>query len=161
MSWRQWSSVQYAQAPPLPLHEPKPKFRCHHYAVYGMSCDDYDGLLWRSSNRCDICRRHKTELYKQRLCIDHDSRLGNGWNHVRGLLCPKCNNSMRYVDNGYRQPTTAQQHYIDTAWFWTGLPPDHLELPWLPETCESPSTALSWRHNPNRRWERAHGRYGG
>lgn len=159
MTWRRLVGESRSGATPLPLHEPKPKFRCHHYAVYGMACDEYDDLLWRAGDSCEICRKPAAELYKGRLCIDHDGRLGNGWNHVRGLLCPRCNSNLRYVDNGYRPPTPEQRRYLDEAWFLTGLPATHLELPWLPDPSPKSNRALSWKDNPNRRWNRGHRRY--
>lgn len=127
MSWRRTVSVVEPHSPPLPLHQSKPNVRCHHSAVYGLSCDEYDRLLWQAGWRCQICSTPARDLYKGRLHIDHDSRRGNRWNHVRGLLCPKCNNGLRFVDSGFRSPTPEQQRYLDNAWFWTGLPPEQLK----------------------------------
>ena len=142
---------------PIPLHIHRD--RCHHRSVYGLPCVVYDAMLWRAGNRCEICGRTPEEARQPKLYIDHDSRLGTGWNHVRGLVCARCNSHLRYVDNGYRQPTPGQQRYLDNAWFWTILPDWQLEQPWLPETCHNPNTALYWRDNPNRRWDRDHRRW--
>jgi hypothetical protein len=134
---------------PIPLHTPKKV--CHHWAVYRLRCEEYDGLLWRAQDHCEICRRPAGELYNGKLHIDHDSRLGTAWDHVRGLLCAKCNSNLRYVDNGFREPTPEQRRYLDDAWFWTHLPPHRLEEPWLPKHCKHPNVSLSWWDNPNPR----------
>lgn len=126
---------------PIPLHVHRKN--CHHRALYGLSCAQYDGLRWRSGDRCEICGVRAEEVYRGLLYIDHDNRLGNGWNHVRGLVCSKCNSALRYVDNGFRKPTPAQQRYLDNSWFWTGLPPHLIDQPWLPEKCEHPSWVAS------------------
>lgn len=139
----------------LPLHVSG----CNsHTSPYRLTCEDYDALLWRSGNRCEICRARPEDVQRRRLYIDHDNRLGTGWNHVRGLVCTKCNSALRYVDNGFRKPTPEQQRYLDNAWFWTHLPPNELELPWLPETCKNPHRSLKWWDNPNCRWNRWHNR---
>lgn len=135
----------------LPLHAHRPT--CTHWCKYGLPCREYDRLLWRSGNRCEVCRVRAEDVQKRPLYIDHDGRLGTGWNHVRGLVCSKCNVLMSYVDCGYRRPTPEQQNYLDSAWFWTGLPSWQLEHPWLPEPATK-RQKLWWAHNPNKRWNR-------
>jgi len=125
---------------PIPLHQHRKT--CHH-RTYNLSCVQYDELQWRAGWRCQVCGVRAEDVQKRPLYIDHDNRLGNGWNHVRGLVCSKCNSGLRYVDNGYRRPSPQQQRYLDNAWFWQGLRPNLIEQPWLPETCVNPNHALS------------------
>lgn len=113
----------------LPWHVPK--LQCTH-RQYGLTCYGFDLLRWRAAGRCEICQVGEENLYKGRLVIDHDHRLGNGWDHVRGLICQKCNAHMKYVDNGFRKPTRAQRLYIYNALFWEYMPPDQLDEPYIP-----------------------------
>jgi hypothetical protein len=83
------------------------------------------------------------EVQKRGLYIDHDGRLGNGWTHVRGLICGRCNSNLRFVDNGYKDPTPEQLRYLEASWFLTHLP-DH-EHPWIPVRCRNKNEALSTR----------------
>jgi len=62
---------------------------------YGLTVDEYKGLLEKASNKCEICGNIETRYTAKkinnsdvcRLCIDHDHFNGN----VRGILCFKCN----------------------------------------------------------------------
>lgn len=129
----------------LPLHEHRKN--CHH-RIYGLSCAAFDSLRWRANDRCEVCGVRAEDVQKHPLYIDHDNRLGNGWNHVRGLVCSKCNSALRYIDNGYRKPTPEQQHYLDRSWFWSGIPEQRRGTPWLPETCKNRNHALSRLDRP-------------
>ncbi len=51
---------------------------------YGLSEAEYNTLLARSDNRCEICN---SPPKKYALSIDHDHKTGK----VRGLLCYVCN----------------------------------------------------------------------
>lgn len=60
--------------------------RAHNYAVrYGITVEEYDGLLSRQGGVCAICRQPCRT--GQRLTIDHDHDTGA----IRGLLCRNCN----------------------------------------------------------------------
>ena len=48
---------------------------------YGITLEDYNGLLSRQGGRCRIC------LKKYKLHVDHNHKTGR----VRGLLCFRCN----------------------------------------------------------------------
>lgn len=55
--------------------------------TYGITADDYALLLAAQDGRCAIC-------YGKRpgnLDVDHDHKLGNCREAVRGLLCKRCN----------------------------------------------------------------------
>lgn len=55
---------------------------------YGLTKDDYQILVRRSSGLCEICRN--PPVSRVRLAIDHDHETGK----VRGLLCDKCNTAI-------------------------------------------------------------------
>jgi hypothetical protein len=80
---------------------------CYHTG-YALSCAEYDQLLMLAAGRCMICCKPTTPL------IDHDHRLG--WWAVRGLVCHACNQHLKYVDAGLRQPTEAMANYLANAW---------------------------------------------
>lgn len=54
--------------------------------LFGVSVDEYEGLLERQHGRCLICGTHYTDLNKM-LGVDHCHTTGQ----VRGLLCNSCN----------------------------------------------------------------------
>lgn len=114
---------------PIPLHAPKRS--CSHKAYY-LTCAQYDAMRWRAGDRCEICGVRAEDVQKPPLHIDHDGRLGNGLDHVRGLLCARCNHHLSLCDNGNKLPNEAQQQYLDDAWFWAWMPPHRLELPYFP-----------------------------
>ncbi|CAM3456748.1 endonuclease domain-containing protein [Stackebrandtia soli] len=61
---------------------------CRH-EFYSMSCDEFEQLIQRANDRCEICSVPSHATKHGKLHIDHDARLGN-W-AVRGLLCSRCN----------------------------------------------------------------------
>lgn len=75
----------------------------HHHGIYGLTCQDFDALLDGCESSCEVCGREDVKLQ-----IDHAHDSGV----VRGLLCPKCNTAMKYVDSGFREPTEALQRYV-------------------------------------------------
>lgn len=92
------------------------------HGQHGLSCEEFDELLRRAAGRCEVCGIAQAEATLQRLCIDHDHRRGTGRDHLRGMVCVKCNCSLSYVDNGMRAPTDEQATYLQNAWFWTHHP---------------------------------------
>lgn len=94
---------------------------CHH-TLYLLTCDAFEELRAWAEYRCQICGLPEDETKVGYLGIDHDARRGNGRDHVRGLLCSKCNTGLRYVDDGTREPTPEQARYLANAWFWTHHP---------------------------------------
>ncbi|MGH8965825.1 MAG: endonuclease domain-containing protein [Actinomycetes bacterium] len=86
---------------------------CQHVA-YRMTCEEFENLWARSGGCCEICGQAEPEVPGGRLVIDHDARIG--WNAVRGILCPKCNNLMGFVDAGTKQSEKADQ-YEANAWY--------------------------------------------
>ena len=53
---------------------------------YGLTISDYDALLAKQNNCCDICLLHVSQ-HNKHLHVDHDHSTGE----VRGLLCENCN----------------------------------------------------------------------
>lgn len=96
---------------------------CHH-KIYGLDCAQYDRILARADGHCEICGTHVSETPDNRLGIDHDHRGGNGWNHVRGMLCTKCNCNLKYGERGDRPHTNAELAYLAKAWCLVEPPPE-------------------------------------
>lgn len=84
---------------------------CYHVG-YSLSCNEYDDLIRIASGCCRLCSTPTTPLY-----IDHDHTLGN-W-AVRGLVCHRCNQSLRHVEAGNRPPTVEVTNYLNSAWHLT------------------------------------------
>lgn len=101
----------------LPDHQ-----TCHHVA-YRMGCEEYELLLARAAGRCEICGETPEPDARGRvLSVDHDHRLGMGFNYVRGMTCHGCNSRLGQVDRGKRTATPAEQHYLDNAWHLANPP---------------------------------------
>lgn len=61
---------------------------------YNINLKDYEKLLKKQKNKCDICKVDQKHLtYK--LHVDHDHDTGK----VRSLLCTKCNVAVGYYEN--------------------------------------------------------------
>jgi hypothetical protein len=67
----------------LPDHE-----RCSTHLWHALGCEQYERLLARSGQRCEICGLPGAENPRRKLFIDHSAL--NRW-AVRGLLCNRCN----------------------------------------------------------------------
>lgn len=96
--------------------------KCHH-TYYRISCEQYDRMLTRAAGHCEICGIAADDTPGRRLGIDHDHRAGDGWNHVRGLLCQKCNCNLKYPERGDRPYTEAEAAYMAQAWCVLEPPP--------------------------------------
>lgn len=83
---------------------------CRH-KDYAMTCEQFDGLLERSGQRCEICRRPGIETSHRQLYIDHDAMRGL-W-AVRGLLCGRCNSLLEH-ENEF---VPAARSYLERAWY--------------------------------------------
>lgn len=69
-------------------HERYSKYRSY-LKNYGITLDEYNGLLIKQNNECKICHKHITQS-KHAFAVDHDHDTGI----VRGLLCSKCNSAL-------------------------------------------------------------------
>jgi hypothetical protein len=93
----------------LATHVRKPS--CSH-KIYKLDCDEYDLLLTRANECCEICGAEDW------LRIDHDH--DNGPAAVRGIVCAKCNSLMRHIDSGAKRITPEVADYIARSWFLSG-----------------------------------------
>lgn len=103
----------------LPAHE-----KCIH-AGYLMDCEEYERLIARNGQRCELCDIDAEATTIGILRIDHDHAKGR--QAVRGLVCDSCNAAMRHVDSGFRKPTDRQAHYLDNPWYLSQMAPEHRE----------------------------------
>lgn len=66
---------------------------------HGLPSSLFDEMFERQARACKICHRQFDTCLNTRttktLYVDHDHET----NQVRGLLCPRCNNGMSYVDD--------------------------------------------------------------
>lgn len=92
----------------LPAHE-----TCRHKA-YALTCKQYEALIARCGNRCEICRQPGGDTPRTKLHIDHDCRLGM-W-AVRGLLCAYCNSHPYVPEVAGRLPA-----YVARSWYLNAL----------------------------------------
>lgn len=90
------------------MHEDPQHPSCYHVG-YALSCAEFDHLRSINPGNCHLCATPTEPLG-----IDHDHALGN-W-AVRGLVCGKCNQRLRYVDAGTALATDAMRRYLSTAW---------------------------------------------
>lgn len=87
---------------------------CHHLTFF-MTCEEFEALLLRSQNCCEICGRTADETPRRVLCIDHDHRYGPA--AVRGLLCDRCNWDVGAVESRQYGITPNIREYFANAWF--------------------------------------------
>jgi hypothetical protein len=68
------------------------KFRRYYLErTFGITVEDYDGILARQGGVCAICREaRRSDGSGRRLAVDHDHETGE----VRGLLCGSCNRAL-------------------------------------------------------------------
>lgn len=69
------------------------KYYYHHHLkrLYGVSKEQYEGMLSKQGGCCAICKRPPK---RYRLAVDHDHKTGK----VRGLLCSPCNLVLHWFD---------------------------------------------------------------
>lgn len=63
-----------------------------------MSIDQYYEMLQSQGNKCAICNREETRMYKgkfTRLCVDHCHKTGK----VRAMLCHSCNTGIGKMED--------------------------------------------------------------
>lgn len=60
--------------------------RSHLRRKFGITLEQYRGLLKKQNNSCAICLRPASDFNKE-LAVDHNHKTGE----IRGLLCTNCN----------------------------------------------------------------------
>jgi len=100
---------------------------CKNHQAYALTCAQYNALLVRSADACEICGRPSAESHWGKLAIDHDARIGQ-W-AVRGLLCHDCNTNMRRIPAN--DPRLLA--YLDSAWYLDALAQAGIRLGIYPE----------------------------
>mgnify|MGYP001189280795 CR=1 FL=1 len=78
----------------------KPNYHPHHIKQYGLTLEQYEGMLEFQEHKCKICGEEESAVDKtgtiRRLAIDHDHDTGQ----IRGLLCRACNTALgSFKDN--------------------------------------------------------------
>lgn len=67
--------------------------------IHGLPAAVYESLLAQQQHRCGICGKEFESCLntkrKKTLYVDHDHETGQ----VRGLLCPRCNSALSYVED--------------------------------------------------------------
>lgn len=115
----------------LSLWHPK---SCTH-RVYGMTCEQFEQLRRRAGDLCEMCG---SDYHPLSIDHDHNAHTGfppgayeyaTGWIGVRGLICPKCNSHMRFVDNGTRPVDERTSRYLAQAWHLTNVPAETFPAP--------------------------------
>lgn len=62
-------------------------------AKYGLTTEDYEGILKHQEGVCAICKSRPSK--RKALAVDHNHQTGE----VRGLLCDKCNRGIGHFDD--------------------------------------------------------------
>lgn len=78
-----------------------------------LGCGQYEQLLARSGQCCEVCGRPGAEIPRGKLHIDHD-HTRPAW-AVRGLLCNRCNSHLTEAAAEARHAWAAD--YLDNAWW--------------------------------------------
>lgn len=95
----------------------EPCCTCDNHKLYGLTCDDFDELLERSDNLCEICRCRAESSVRGVLHIDHG--ICQGRVVVRGLLCSRCNTNLGR--DGYWIGELARLYLERAAMTWAAL----------------------------------------
>jgi hypothetical protein len=66
--------------------EKERKLRSHLERTYGLTLEDYEGMVLEQGNKCYLCGEEPSDVYG-RLVVDHCHHTGK----VRKLLCRMCN----------------------------------------------------------------------
>lgn len=105
-----------ADCPRYPRSVTRRHTSCYH-TKYVLTCGEYDDLLRRADGHCALCKERPRP--GRPLNIDHDHALGQ-W-AVRGLVCDRCNQTLRRVEAGEYPNWLPVRLYIDNPWHATQL----------------------------------------
>jgi hypothetical protein len=103
-------SVHNAKGEEFPYRDYISRRQYHwNYAGINITYAEYEQKLFDQKNCCMICKRDFDE-FKSKPHVDHNHTTGQ----VRGLLCPRCNMAVEFVESGLVEKVMS---YID---FWEG-----------------------------------------
>lgn len=88
------------------------RHKCPSHTLYGLSCDEFEGMVDAAGGSCQRCHRSGAQLV-----IDHDHSGGKG--AVRGLICHRCNSRLGQVDRGWSKPNDLDAAYLAAPWHAT------------------------------------------
>ena len=75
---------------------------------YGLTLKQYNIIFAKQRGACAICKT-PAKRYNKPLYVDHNHTTGT----IRGLLCPKCNNFMSFIDNDLHLIEKAREYSTD------------------------------------------------
>jgi hypothetical protein len=87
---------------------------CNHYALYRMSCEQYEALRARAAGRCELCKIPEEQTRRGFLVIDHFHGR-NGGSFIRGMLCDWCNTSVMQCADGIKAWGRQNRPWEDAA----------------------------------------------
>lgn len=91
------------------IRTPPDHATCKTHRHYKLNCDQYESLLRRSGQHCEICQRSCAKTSHGKLFIDHQYAL---WG-VRGLLCNPCNSRLRSGPSSWQRA----ERYLANSWW--------------------------------------------
>lgn len=109
--------------------------KCSRHIRYRMDCKQYAEVKERAAGRCEVCGIPEPVRTPH---IDHDHRFGS-W-AVRGMVCPPCNQTLRYVDRG-ALPSAEIRAYLERPHWPKWYEPEPFRLYRIMED----NGELSWR----------------
>ena len=60
--------------------------------AYGATLEEYNKLMRRAKNKCEVCEKRSGKLRQQKLNLDHN----HATKKLRGILCGSCNRGLGY-----------------------------------------------------------------
>jgi len=91
-----------------------PPLRCHHWAVYRLTCEEYESVRRHAEGCCGICKTPEAETRRGILHVDHFHGQNGVW-FIRGMLCGWCNQSVMQCFDGLKPWNPVNRQYEDAA----------------------------------------------
>ena len=116
---------------------------------YRLNCAQYEDLIARSGQKCEICGTPGILMPQEKLYIDHDI---TPWG-VRGLLCLRCNTVLGQTKDGWPDG----QEYLANSWWRAqcaalGLPAELGPEPAIGSAIRNQLGTI-WIRNSAERWD--------
>jgi hypothetical protein len=103
-----------ATVKPVGIGHNAPHMRCNHWALYRLTCAEYEDLRAFAGGICGICKTPEADTKRGMLVIDHFHGHGRGW-FIRGMLCDWCNTSVMQCLDGIKAWGPRNRPYEATA----------------------------------------------